>query len=131
MAINRKLFKGVAGPAAVQPGVIIVTGRVAIGATGAVGAQTGEGFTVARSNTGLYTITITSTNGVPAILSAFVKIGNNSNTVQHFAYEKTLPTTGIITVVTVAADAPETAADPASGSFLQFVAFVQNVSVTG
>lgn len=39
----------------------LVAGRVAIGATGAVGTQTGVGFSVSRDQAGVYTITLADT----------------------------------------------------------------------
>lgn len=48
-------------PDAVRPGVTILTGKVAIGATGAVTSQTPvaySGFTAARADTGEYTLTL-------------------------------------------------------------------------
>lgn len=130
MAITRR-YQGISGPAAVQPGVVLVTGRVAIGSTGAVGTQTGSGFSVARVSAGLYTVTVTAANGVLGILSAWVHVGNNSATVQHIAYVKAFSTTaGTVTVMTAAVDTPETAADAVSGAFLEILVFVQNMSIT-
>lgn len=131
MAIVSKLFKGLAGPSVTQPNLVLVAGRVAIGATGAVGAQTGKGFTVARTGVGAYTITVTSSGGVPAILSADVSIANDSATTHFVAFVRTTPTTGVITVHTAAAATPGTAADPASGASLSLRLVVQNSAITG
>lgn len=128
MAMIRKMFK----PMIPQPGVVIVAGRVAIGASGAVGTATGKGFSVARTGAGLYTITLDSSGGVPAILAALVDVvfatGSNTQT----ACVLTLNAASkLITVQTNDAGTVDTAADPPSGSFLQFMIFVQNASTTG
>lgn len=128
MAMIRKMFK----PMAPQPGVVVISGRVAIGATGAVGAATGRGFTVTRTGTGLYTITLDSSGGVPAILAAFVDVifATGSNT-QTACVLTANAASKLVTLQTNDAGTVDAAADPPSGSFLQFVLFVQNTSITG
>ncbi len=130
MAITRP-FNGPSGPATCQPGVVLVAGRVAIGGSGAVGTQTGKGFSVAKASTGTYTVTITANGGVPNILAVIPHVGNNSASVQHLAYHKTQSTTaGTVTIITVASDTPETPADPATGAVLEFIIAVQNLGIT-
>jgi len=136
MAITRKRFK----PEVMQPGVVFIAGRVAIGATGAVGAQTGKGFSVTRTGTGLYTITIdtssvggvNTTRGVPAILHAQLDIAPAAANATQYATVLTFaPTTGTLTVQTSTEATPNTAADPPSGSFLQVFLVVQNTIANG
>lgn len=128
MAMNRKLFR----PLTAQPGLVCVTGRVAIGGTGAVGTATGKGFVVTRTNTGLYTITLDSTGGVPNILSAWVDVGFGTGSAQLMAKVLTIvPASKLVTVQTSTVAAPNTAADPTTASFLQFQIWVQNTSSVG
>lgn len=128
MAMIRKRFN----PQIPQPGVVIVSGRVAIGATGAVGASTGKGFTVARTGAGLYTLTLDSAGGVPNILTAWVDVGFATGTNTQTAKVLTIvPASKLVTLQTADAGALDTAADPPSGSFLQFTLFVQNTSSVG
>jgi hypothetical protein len=128
MAMIRKLF-GLQAPA---PGLVVVSGRVAIGATGAVGAQTGKGFSVARTGTGLYTVTLDSSGGVPNILFANAVVGfaTGSNT-QDVKVLTVVPASKLFTLQTSDAATVDTAADPPSGSFLQVLCVVQNTSSTG
>jgi hypothetical protein len=114
MAIVRRLY-----PAAktFQPYLVDVVGNVAIGATGAVGAATGRGFTVTRTGTGLYTVTLDANVSVPAIIHCDAMIVNSSGAACFDAY-----------VLTLNAGA-KTAADPPNGSFLTFRIVVQNSQV--
>lgn len=128
MAIIRKRFK----PEVCQPGLVIISGRVAIGATGAVGTATGRGFTVTRTGAGLYTITLDSSGGVPAILSVWADVGfaTGSNT-QAAKVLTIVAASKLATIQCNDSGTVDVAADPPSGSFLQFTIFVQNTSVTG
>lgn len=126
MAINSSLqpLRGIA-----SPGCLLVSGRVAIGATGAVGAQIGKGFTVTRTDTGDYTIQLTSQGAaatVPAILYADVSLAVNSDT-NFTPRVRVAPTTGAVTVTCFADAALGTPADPPSGASLMFFAVVKNV----
>lgn len=70
MSIVNRLYTDVK---VAQPGTVVIHGRFAVGATGAVGTVHGTGFTVARTGTGAYTITLTARSGVPNILYANVQ----------------------------------------------------------
>lgn len=103
-----------------QHGLVFIAGRVAIGASGAVGAKTGKGFAVTRTGTGLYTITLDGVGGVVAIVNVHVDVIHSSGAATQSAYALTIvPGTRIITLQTVANSAPSTAADPPNGSSLQ------------
>lgn len=125
------MFKGPAGPAVIQPHLVFVLGKVAIGASGAVGTQTGKGFTVTRTGAGLYSVTLDCHGAIPAILyaNASVVFATAGNTQQAFVL--TEPATGIITIQCNDSGTVDVAADPPSGSFLQIFAIAQNSAVTG
>lgn len=115
-----------------QPYVVAVAGHVAIGSTGAVGTATGKGFTVTRTGAGLYTITLDSNGAVPAILAAIADVvfatGSNTQTAKILTLDAT---NHKVTLQCNDAGTVDTAADPPSGSLLQFVIFVQNSQSTG
>jgi hypothetical protein len=115
-----------------QPFVVDIVGKVAIGSTGAVGTATGKGFVVTRTGAGLYTITITATNGVPAILWAHVDVvfatAGNTQTAKILTINAT---TGVVTIQTNDAGTVDVAADPPSGSILIFRVAVQNANYVG
>jgi hypothetical protein len=129
MAIYGMLYPG---PKAQQPNLVLVAGKVAIGSTGAVGTQSGKGFSVTRTGAGLYTITFTSAiNSVPDILYADVNIVSVSGGATQTARILTLNAAARKITLQCNADAAvNVAADPPSGSILQFVAVVQNTSST-
>jgi hypothetical protein len=127
MAINSRLFPA---PAVASPGCVIIAGRVAIGATGAVGTQTGKGFSVTRTDTGDYTVQVQSQGAsatVPAILYAHAALAVNSDT-QFIAQVRVAPTTGAVTVTCFANAALDTPADPPSGASLMVYIVAQNTS---
>lgn len=107
------------------PNMTFVAGKVAIGATGAVGAVTGEGFTIARTGAGLYTVTIAGTGGVAKILyfKADVVFATGSNTQDVHTLTHGI-STRTFTIITSDAGTVDTAADPPSGSLLTFFAIV-------
>lgn len=115
-----------------QPFVVDIAGKVAIGSTGAVGTATGKGFVVTRTGAGLYTITITATSGVPAILWAAVDVvfatAGNTQTAKILTMNAT---TGVVTIQCNDAGTVDVAADPPSGSLLIFRISVQNASYVG
>lgn len=91
--------------------------RVPIGSSGAPGTHVGRGIVVTRTGTGAYTATIQHTRGgVGAILGASVQVV--SATRQHATIASAVASTGVVTFVTVAATAMNTAADPGSGDHL-------------
>lgn len=103
-----------------QAGMVIVAGKVAIGASGAVGAQTGKGFAVTRTAAGRYTITLDGSGGCANILFALADVvfatqtnTQTATTLTHTASART------ITVACNDAGTIDTPADPPSGSFLQ------------
>lgn len=127
MAINSRLYPGIP---TTSPGVVLISGYVNIGSTGAVGTQVGKGFAVTRTGTGAYTIQITSSGAaasVPAVLYAVATLAYDNDT-NYKVNVRTTPTTGALTVKTAAEAAPGTPADPPSGSKLQFFALVQNTA---
>lgn len=117
MAANRK-FKPLEG--SLDNKLAVVAGRVAIGATGAVGAQTrGRGITVTRTAVGDYTLTLPY--AVPAINFVKCEIEEDAD-VAYLAKVKVVDASaGTITLTVYTAAAPTTPADPPSGSFLHFL----------
>lgn len=105
-----------------QAGLVLVAGKVAIGATGAVGTQTGKGFAVTRTGAGLYTITLEGTGGCAAILYANARVvfatANNTQTVSVLAMTASART---ITLQCNDAGTVDVAADPPSGAFLELL----------
>jgi hypothetical protein len=123
--ITRQLFSGKKyGRSLVEAHV-----SVAIGATGAVGAITGKGISVARTGTGAYTATVAGLmGGVGAIVNFHVDVVTN-NVAGYQAHAKVItPSAGTVTFNTEAKAAPGTPADPSSGSTLLIHAVVRNSS---
>lgn len=128
MAILRKLFPA---PKTLQPNLVQIYGKVAIGASGAVGTASGKGFTVTRTGAGLYTITLDAQTSVPAILYADVKVVfATANNTQDCHILTMNAASKLITVECSDAGTVDTAADPPSGSFLTFHIAVQNTEAT-
>lgn len=115
---------------ATQPFLVDVIGKVAIGASGAVGTATGKGFTVARTGAGVYTITLDARGGVPNVLYAHASIVAAIGSQSRVFVTLINTTTGVITVTNTGAG-DTTAADPANGAVLQFAITVQNSKYTG
>lgn len=129
MSILKRLYPP---PKTLQPHLVQVVGKVAIGATGAVGAASGKGFTVTRTGAGLYTITLDTTHAsVPAILFADVKVVASANNDTQDCHILTLDAAAKkVTVACSDAGTVDTPADPDSGSFLSFNIVVQNADAT-
>jgi hypothetical protein len=128
MAILRKLYPS---PKTLQPNLVNIFGKVAIGASGAVGTATGKGFTVTRTGAGLYTITIDANVSVPAILYCDPRVvfATAGNTQQ--AHVLSLDAANKkVTLQCNDAGTVDVAADPPSGSFLSFMITVQNTDAT-
>lgn len=124
MALNQHLYPGAVST---NTSTVLIAGKVAIGSTGAVGAATGKGFVVTRTGVGRYSITLSASSGVPAILWADVKVVFATATNTQAAFLLTLAeSTGVVTAVTVDSGTQDTAADPPSGSFLSFAILVKN-----
>lgn len=104
-----------------QHGFFIFAGKVAIGASGAVGTQTGKGFAVTRTGAGLYTVTLTGTGGCVAIPYANVNVvfATGGNTQNAVILSLDAPNRKI-TIQCNDAGTVDVAADPPSGSFLTF-----------
>jgi hypothetical protein len=101
--------------------MMLFAGKVAIGSTGAVGTQTGKGFAVTRTGTGLYTITLTGTGGTASILYADVRIVPAAANNTQSAYVLTHgASTRTVTIQCNDAGTVDVAADPPSGSILSF-----------
>lgn len=128
MAILRRLY-----PAAktLQPYLVMVAGKVAIGASGAVGTASGKGFTVTRTGTGLYTVTLDANVSVPDILHASADVvfatGGNTQTAKILTLDAANKK---ITLQTNDAGTVDVAADPPSGAILVFKIIVQNAQAT-
>lgn len=128
MAIYRKLYPS---PKTLQPNLVNIFGKVAIGASGAVGTASGKGFTVTRTGAGLYTITIDAVTSVPDILycNAVVVFATAGNT--QSAKILTLDAANKkVTLQCNDAGTVDVAADPPSGSILSFMVTVQNTQAT-
>jgi hypothetical protein len=112
--------------------LIVVAGKVAIGASGAVGVRNGIGFSVTRTGAGLYTIKFDSAGGVPDILWFDTNIVFATGGSTNQSFELTLTkATATATIQTTTSAAPTVAADPPSGSFLEVFAVIQNSSSVG
>lgn len=105
-----------------QAGLVVVAGKVAIGATGAVGAQSGKGFAVTRQSAGRYTVTLSGVGGCANILFALCDVifatATNTQVVTTLTHAASTRT---ITIVTTDAGAVDVAADPPSGSIIQLL----------
>lgn len=128
MAIIRKLTPPMK---TMQPFLVDIVGKVAIGSTGAVGTASGKGFTVTRTGAGLYTITLDAQNSVPDILYAHVDVvfatGGNTQTARVLTLDAANKK---ITLQCNDGGTVDTAADPPSGSILVFRIVVQNANAT-
>lgn len=128
MAILRKLYPS---PKTLQPNLVNIFGKVAIGSTGAVGTASGKGFTVTRTGAGLYTITIDANVSVPAILYCDPRVvfatANNTQQVHVLSLDAANKK---VTLQCNDAGTVDVAADPPSGSFLSFMITVQNTEAT-
>lgn len=108
-----------------QHDLVFIAGKVAIGATGAVGAQTGKGFAITRTGAGAYTLTLSGRGGVAAILFAQANIVFATGTNNQYAHTLAMTASArTITFLNTDATTEDTAADPPSGSFLSFLAVV-------
>ena len=103
----------------------LIAGQVAIGATGAVGAQTGKGFTVVRTAAGKYTVTVNG-NGAANILYAHAIASVDTDAGFHAHVRKIDPATRSIQVVCSLGTAPGVPAEVPTGSALSVVAFVND-----
>jgi hypothetical protein len=131
MSLNqRKKFKGMAGASELFPGLVHVEGSIGITAAGAVVAPQPRGATVAHTGTGVYTITLDATGGVPGIVNVESWVQHDSATVIPYAQVRTaVASTGVITLTT--GTTIGTAADLPSGATLRFRVVVRDVSITG
>lgn len=103
----------------------IIAGTVAIGAAGAVGAQTGRGFSVVRTGTGAYTVTLAGSGNANVLYSSVINsVDTAAGGLAHV--RKTDPAARTLSVVTSLGGAPGTPADPPSGSVLSFVLLVND-----
>lgn len=104
----------------------LLAGSVAIGATGAVGARTGRGFTITRTGAGLYTVTVDGVGALP-IMYAFATI------VHATPYTVTVtainPSARTISLSCATNAAPGTPADPPNTSALQIFAVLNNMPI--
>ena len=104
----------------------ILAGSVAIGGAGAVGARVGRGFSIARTGTGLYTVTIDGVGALP-IMYALASVVHATVSVAFVTGIS--PASRTFSVQTGTAAAPGTAADPPSGSLLQVVGVINNMPI--
>ena len=99
-------------------------GKVAIGASGAVGTQFGKGFSVAKAATGRYTVTLAGVQGsVGKILYTNARVVSTTRQIAYTRAEN--DTTGVVTFSTATAAAADTEADPAEGDVLEFTIAVR------
>lgn len=109
--------------------LLFLAGRCVIGATGAVGAVTGKGVTIARTDVGDYTLTINNTrNGVGAILYADVNIHDLTGDAEWNKSMRPPSDSGGTVAVTFLNAATPT--DPGNGDTLSWFIVVRNTSQT-
>ena len=126
MAIVKHLFKD---QKATSPFLVFIAGAVSLGAAGAISATYGKGFTIAKTGTGIYTVTLDARGGVPAILGADANVIGASAPALAYITAAT-PATGVIEISTALASTPGTIANVASG-MLSFSVVVQNARYVG
>lgn len=103
----------------------ILTGSVAFGSTGAVGAySSGAEFTIARTGTGAYTLTLPEK--YDSLLSISGTVVNSSAEDGHWQRAGALTSNQTVAMLHVAAGS---AADPASGTSVDFIIAVKNSGV--
>jgi hypothetical protein len=103
---------------------VLLAGNVLIGASGAVSTRTGRGFTITRTGTGLYTVTIDGVGALPIVFANAVVV----HATAHVAVINTItPSARTFTLTTATAAAPGTAADPPNGAVLQVHAVLNNM----
>ncbi len=101
-------------------------GKVVFGAVGAVSSQTSYGFTVTRTGTGAYTITLA--DKYKELLAPRFTIGHATEVDTQVQLVTDLSAAG--TVITVLHKSGGAAADPASGSFLFIALMLKNTNQT-
>ena len=107
--------------------VTIICGSVAIGATGAPTVTDGQGYTIARSAAGDYTVTLTGDGGVGAILYAAATIHVQSDVDLNVVGKGISASARTFSLTTLTATTPT---DPTSGDTLQIFLVVRNSSQT-
>jgi hypothetical protein len=126
MALYRNLNKDLK---TTSPFLVAVVGKATIGASGAVTSQIGKGATVARTGTGVYTVTIDARGGVPDIVYASIR--SMGATAYVAAIGAPNVATGVVTFTISAAATPGTAVDPATGTQIGYLILVQNQKYAG
>lgn len=108
-----------------RKGLRVLTGSVAFGSTGAVGAySTGAEFTLTRTGTGAYTLTLPEK--YHSLVSIVGTVVNSSAEDGHWQRAGALTSNQTVAVLHVAAGS---AADPASGTSVDFMIAVKNSGV--
>jgi len=125
MAIVKHLFKD---HKATSPFLVDILGSVTLGASGAITATAGKGFTVSKSGTGAYTIVLDAQSGVPAILVVNANIVAVAPSAVYVV--SAVAATGTIVLNTALVAAPGTIANLAAGT-LNFRITVQNARYVG
>jgi hypothetical protein len=128
MPINTQITQNVG---AFNSAVRILAGSVTItGATGAIlaGSQKGRGFTVAKTGTGLYTITVSGASGSLQLL--FAEANLIVNAAAGYTVHKLVRTDSTRTVdLQISTDAaPDTPAHPPAASIIQIFLIVNDVA---
>lgn len=130
MALTKRLYRGSDGLAAVQPGLVILSGQALIGAGGDVVEHIGKAFQVEHVQEGGYFVYLPA--GVPAVLHITPHIDYNNDTTRYWAFARAYSQEhGIIGVETVLASDPTVDVDPPEGSYLSFNIVVRNVGIRG
>lgn len=108
-----------------RKGLRILTGSVAFGGTGAVGAySTGAEFTIARTDTGAYTLTLPEK--YHSLLGVHGTVVNAAAEDGHWQRVGALTSNQTVALLHVVAGS---AADPASGTSVDFMIAVKNSGV--
>lgn len=110
-------------------GHVVVAGRFATGGAGALGAVTGSGFTVVKSGTGEYTITLETQMRTPTLLSAVCGI-HDGTIVNGAQFISANPSTGVFILNTFVNDGTPAAADIADLDAVDFVLHLKNSGLT-
>lgn len=124
MAIVRRLYNQYRSS---NPYEVEIRGNVVIGASGAVGAQTGLGFSVVKEvGTGTYTITLDADHGLIELYDASADVVNNTARLNAHITALNLAT-GVFTVLVT--DEANTLTNPSSAARLCFRCVVKNKDI--
>ncbi len=123
MAITRLL----SDPKALDKGVVLLAGNVAIGGSGAVGTVEGKGVTVALGTTGVYTFTLAGSGTVDVLAAFFMQEAVSATSPLHIVISARDDSARTITITCTDADTPA-ATNPGNGDKIHFFIVVKNSS---